>query len=397
MKRINLRFLTLGCAIALYTLSAASGDDDPGRREKTFTVSKGGTLRVEVNVGDINIHTWDKNEVHVLVTGEDEDEELSNIRFRQRENTVSIEYDPEWGPSGDLRFEISIPVQFNVSTETSAGEIRIDGAMTGSLKGETSGGNIRIGSVRGRVELSTSGGDIVTEDIDGDLSLNTSGGDIKVGKVTGATDVHTSGGEISIESCGQSATAETAGGNVSIGDINGDATVSTAGGDITVAKIAGSAKLKTAGGNIDISGANGKVFAKTAGGDIIMENIVGAVDARTSAGNLEIELTPSGTGKSVLTTSVGDAILHIAENTKAVINARVRVQGWWRGSSDNDYFFSDFKEDSYEKSGRDKEVRATYTLNGGGKQISILTTMGNIHIKKTGTPKHSGKRKSKER
>ena len=155
--------------------------------------------------------------------------------------------------------------------------------------------------------------------------------------------------------------------------------------------------MKTAGGNINVGGAKGKIYAKTAGGDIIMENIVGAVDAKTSAGNIDIELTPTGTEKSVLNTSVGDATLRIAGDAKAVINARVRVQGWWRGSDDEEYIYSDYKEDSYEKSGRDREVRAAYTLNGGGQPISILATMGNIHIEKPGTSKHSEKRKSKER
>ena len=367
---------------------APADDYEDGHKEKTFTVTKGGTLSVTVGIGDLKIHTWDKNEVYVQVRGDEEDDEFAEIHIRQRENTIYVEYQPEWGPSGDLVFEISIPVQFNVMLETSGGDIRVDGNMTGSVKGETSGGNIKTASVKGNVKLETSGGDITTEDIDGDLELNTSGGEIRVGKVTGMTDVHTSGGDISVESSGKSVTAETAGGNVNFGDINGDANVSTAGGDISVDKIAGGAKLKTAGGNIKVAGAN-------AGGDVTLEHIVGSVDAKTSAGNLYVELTPTGTSKSVLSTSVGDATLYIPEDAKAVINARVRVQGWWRGSDDEEYIYSDYKEDSYEKSGREREIRALYTLNGGGQQISIQTTMGNIHIEKLKGSKSTDKNKSK--
>jgi len=92
---------------------------------------------------------------------------------------------------------------------------------------------------------------------------------------------------------------------------------------------------------------------------------------------------------------VGDATLYIPEDAKAVINARVRVQGWWRGSDDDEYIYSAYKEDSYEKSGRDREIRAAYTLNGGGQQIQIQTTMGNIHIEKSKGSKSSDKSKSK--
>jgi hypothetical protein len=387
--------------IAAYAVSEAHsapeahpGDYEDGQKEKTFTVTKGGTLSVNVGIGDLKIHTWDKNEVYVRVRGDEDDDKLSKIHIRQRENTVYVEYEQEWGNSGDLVFEISIPVQFNVSLETSGGDIRIDGSVTGTVKGETSGGNIRTAAVKGNVNLETSGGDITTEDIDGDLTLNTSGGDIRVGKVTGMTDVHTSGGEISVESSGKSVVAETAGGNVSFGDINGDANVSTAGGDITVEKISGGAKLKTAGGNISVAGANGKVYAKTAGGDVSLEHIVGSVDVKTSAGNLYVELTPAGTSQSTLSTSVGDATLYIPSDAKAVINARVRVQGWWRGSDEEDYIYSDYKEDTFEKSGREKEIRAMYTLNGGGQQISIQTTMGSIHIVKPNGSK-SPEKKSK--
>jgi len=395
MKRLT--FIAFMCALltTLQAHAAAADNYEEGRKEKTFTVTKGGSLSVTVGIGDIKVHTWDKNEVYVLVKGDEEEDEFAEIHIRQRDNAIYVEYQPEWGPSGDLLFEISIPVQFSVMLETSGGDIRLDGKLTGTVKGETSGGNISTASVKGNVNLETSGGDITTEDIDGDLTLNTSGGDIRVGKVTGMTDVHTSGGEISVESSGKSVVAETAGGNVNIGDINGDANVSTAGGDISVDKIAGGAKLKTAGGNIRVAGANGKVYAKTAGGDVTLEHIVGSVDAKTSAGNLYVELTPTGTSKSTLSTSVGDATLYIPEDAKAVINARVRVQGWWRGSDEDDYIYSDYKEDSFEKSGREREIRALYTLNGGGQQISIQTTMGNIHIEKPSGSKSKENKKSK--
>ncbi len=392
---MNVILLIAACSMLFASPAAAAGNES-GNLKKSFTVGMGGSLDVSVNIGDILINTWDKNEVSVEVTS-DEDEEPGGVRIYQKETTVFVEYEPRWGTTDGLQFRINVPSQFNVTMETSAGEIHVKGSLTGSVSGSTSGGNIMIGSVKGIVKLETSGGDIVTGDIDGDLALTTSGGDIRVGKVSGTSDVQTSGGEIVIERSGKSVNAETAGGNVNIGDVNGDAVVSTSGGDIIMETISGGAELKTAGGNIRVQGANGKVVAKTAGGDIVLENIVGSVDAKTSAGNLQVELTPSGAGKSLLSTSVGDVVLYLAENAKASVTARVKVKGWWRSRSEEENIYSDYKEDTFEKDERTREIRATFSLNGGGQAISLQATMGNIHILKPDEMKHSTKRKSNKR
>src|SRR5436190_5202267 len=309
MKRLMRITFAAVCLIAVTNSAWPSQGNEDGnaKREKTFTVKKGGELRVSVNAGEIRIKTWEKNEVHVRVVGESDDEGMQDLRLKQSENTISVEYDPEWGSSSDVEFDISIPSQFNISLETSAGDIGIEGKLSGTVNAHTSGGNIQTGALAGPVDLNTSGGDIVTGDVDGDLTLHTSGGNIQTGKVTGTSEVKTSGGDIIIESSGKSMIAKTAGGNVQVGDINGDATVVTSGGDIILDKVSGNAKLKTAGGNIRIDGANGKVTASKAGGDITMDNIVGSIEAKTASGNLDVDLSPGSTGQSTFSTSMGDA------------------------------------------------------------------------------------------
>jgi DUF4097 and DUF4098 domain-containing protein YvlB len=383
MKTLTFLFVAVLCCFAPSHPVYAGGGDNGKGSPKTFTVSKGGTLAVSVNIGDIHIRTWEKNEVSVSADIEGDDD-MEDIKIRQKGNTISVDYEPEWGESGDIRFNINIPSEFNVTLETSAGDLEIDGNLTGTLKGSTSGGSIVVGSVTGMVDMSTSGGDITTEDIKGDLTLNTSGGDIHVGEVTGLTDVRTSGGDITIQRSGKSLTAETAGGNVQVGDVGGDASVSTSGGDIIIETVTGGATLSTAGGNISLASANGTVKAKTAGGDIVMDDITGSVDAKTSAGNIRVALSPAGAGKSRFSTTVGDVWLYIPENAKATINARARLNYWQRHSHEQ-LIFSDYKEEQSTQDESDKDIRATYTLNGGGQAITIETSQGNIHILKPGS------------
>lgn len=393
MKILSVIFISILCLFILVHPAYAADDDGDKGTAKSFTVSKGGTLDISVNMGDIHIQTWDKNEVRV--TADLEEDDFDDVKIKQKGNTISVYYEPEWGSSGDVRFNISIPAEFNVVLETSAGDLEIDGNLTGTVKGLTSGGGIRIGSVTGMVDMNTSGGDIVTEDIKGDVVLNTSGGDIRVGEVTGVTDVHTSGGDISIARSGKSLTAETAGGNVQVGDVGGDATVTTSGGDVIIDNVSGNASLSTLGGNITLMSANGTVKAKTAGGDIVMDNIVGSIDAKTSAGNIRVTFSPSGSGKSRFTTSVGDVALYIPENAKATVSARARLNYWQRRSHEQ-LIFSDFKEESNQKDDIGKEIHASYILNGGGQAISIETSQGNIQILKSEGRSASEKQKGKK-
>ncbi len=375
----------LWVAIGQSRTIAAPGDSDI--QTKSFTVSKGGKLQVDIGVGDIRVHAWEKNEVKVEVEGIDE-KDVNRLKMTQSGNNVFVKYRPNWGWFGgwskeSVRFDINVPSQFDLELETSGGDIELSGSLTGSFNGQTSGGDIRINDdIAGRVEAKTSGGDIQTKKIQDNATLKTSGGNIQVGAVSGEAEVITSGGDIKIESTKKKLIAKTAGGDIVVGDVGGEATISTAGGDVKVGKVSGTASLSTAGGNIELRGASGSVSAKTAGGDINLDDVSGSVEAKTAGGDVRVELIPSGKGKSKLASAGGDVNLFLPENAKATIEARIQVHGWW-GDHDSEYkIYSDFKADSYESDKDTDEIRAKYTLNGGGENISLQTVNANIEIKK---------------
>ncbi len=380
------RFFSMVFLFALPILMAFTPLDDQSTRSKSFTVTKGGLIEVSVDGGDIRVSSWEKNEVFVRAEGIDEDN-LDRLKMDQSGNTVRVEYRNRRGwNSGHTRFEISVPTQFNTDLRTSGGDIEIRGDIDGRIKGSTSGGDVILGNLsKGTVDLSTSGGDMRTGDIQGDVNLRTSGGDIELGKVGGNADVKTSGGDIRVVSVGKTLKASTSGGDISIGDVGGEATVSTSGGDVKVRRVAGWASLSTSGGNIELLGASGKVKANTSGGDIRLEDITGSIEAATAGGDVSAELKPTGTGRSRLSSAGGEITLFIPENAKATIEAIIEIEGRW-GRRNKEYEIkSDFKEDTYDKSGRDdddREIRAIYKLNGGGEDIMLRTVNSNIYIKK---------------
>jgi hypothetical protein len=366
---------------ALLAMTLASARED-GNRSKSFSVSKGGTIEVSTSRGDINISPWDKNEVSIVIEGLD-DEDFDKVKMTQNGNIVRVSYRSRWDDgSGHVRFAISVPSQFNLDMNTSGGDLEVKGELTGKIDGSTSGGDIKLGNVfGGPVEVTTSGGDISTGKIEGDGSLKTAGGDIQVGSVNGSLSVNTSGGNIQVETITKSLDAKTAGGNIIIGNVGGEAHVSTSGGDIKVGKVSGKATLNTAGGDIELKGASGNVNAKTSGGDVKLQNITGSINAKTSGGEVEAELIPSGKGGSKLSSSGGDVRLYIDENSKATIEATIRLDGW--GSRKTRYIVkSEFPKESYETDEEADEIRAVYKLNGGGELIELSTSNSNIEIHK---------------
>jgi DUF4097 and DUF4098 domain-containing protein YvlB len=344
---------------------AATRDGEEGKESKSFNVTKGGQLEVNVSGGDIELNTWEKDEVNVVVDGIDE-EDMDYVKITQTGNTVRVEYRPRWNSSGDVLFKISLPAQFDADVRTSGGNIEVRGTIKGKLTGSTSGGDIRTG------------------DIEGTMDMKTSGGDIKLGTVSGEAEVKTSGGDIRVEKVGKSLRASTAGGDVEVGDVGGDAVLSTSGGEVKVGKVSGSATLKTAGGDIELRSASGTVEAKTAGGNIRLENITGSIDAKTAGGDIVAELIPSGKGPSGLRSSGGNVILSVPSDAKATIEATIRIRNGWMHFAEKYDIHSDFKEESKTVDKDEQEIHAVYKLNGGGDAITLETTNGNIEVRKLG-------------
>jgi DUF4097 and DUF4098 domain-containing protein YvlB len=375
-----LRLLTAALAILSAMTLASAGED--GSRSNSFKISKGGTLEVSTSMGDIHITPWEKNEVSFVVEGLD-DEDLDNVKTNKNGNTIRISFRSRWNDgSGHVRFDISVPSQFNLDLNTSGGDLEVKGTITGKIGGSTSGGDIKLGNVfTGPIDVSTSGGDIATGKLEGEGHLKTAGGDIHVGSVNGSLYVNTSGGSIKVETVSKTLEAKTAGGDISIGDVGGEARVSTSGGDVNVGKVSGRATLSTAGGDIELRGASGKVSARTSGGDVKLQNITGSIDAKTAGGEVEAELIPSGKGGSRLASSGGDVRLFIDENSKATIEATIRLDGWgWKKSR---YVVkSEFPKESYETDEDGGEIRAVYKLNGGGEVVELSTSNSNIEIHK---------------
>lgn len=372
---------------------------------KTFAVTSGGTLSVRGISGDVKLTAWDKASVEIretarlkVFTRAEAEEILQRLEgeISQNGNQVGIDGGDEW-EWADRQLEISLPTQFTVMLRISDGDVTLRGVSGslelrtshgdvevadagGTLDIHTSAGNLEVLNLKGRLDAKTSGGNIRIANVTEDAMLNTSGGNIRVNDVQKALTARTSGGEIEIRNAGGNVEARTSGGNISLQSCAGDAVLRTSGGDIDAETIAGNLEAKTSGGEVNGNNIAGRVDAATSGGDINFRNVRGAVRAATSAGDVEVEITLTDFKQDhriYLESSSGTIRLYLPEKLPATISAEIRRNSRWNRNE----IYSDFPL-SGEDTGSERTLRKRGDINGGGDEIILETTGGDIYIKR---------------
>jgi hypothetical protein len=281
--------------------------------EKTFAVQPGGTLTVNTQGGDIRVLAGGDQEVRIVArqrfpradTEAEADEVMRDLTFEltQQGNDVSVLTKSDrrlsgfnWGNHVQIDFTITVPSRYTADIRTSGGDINV-GGLTGRLSAQTSGGDIELARIDGEINASTSGGDIALAEGTAGARLRTSGGDIRVGRIARKADLETSGGDIEVRSAGASVDASTSGGDVAAtfeGGVPADATLSSSGGDI-VARIRQDSSFRldasTSGGGVDAAGLTLTIERGGVGKNRLVGSVNGGgplLKLRTSGGDIRI-------------------------------------------------------------------------------------------------------------
>lgn len=205
--------------------------------EKSIPTEPGKELVTSLIAGNIEITTGSSNEVNVKVYGNDEAEEKIIFTAEQTSTGVKVEgkqKDKKNLKNLTIRVEISVPSNYD-------------------LKLYSSGGNLTVKNISGKIETNTSGGNIKIDDTKGNLEAYTAGGNVTINSSNGNIKVSTSGGKISINGFEGNVDASTAGGDIILDGKNGKIEASTAGGSI----------------KLDYTGKNSGIELSTLGGNII--------------------------------------------------------------------------------------------------------------------------------
>jgi hypothetical protein len=339
--------------------------------EKRLTVSKGDKLSVNVNYGEIIITTWEKNE---LLIKSDDDE--NGIEIKQSGNYVSVN-----GGSEGSDILISAPSNFNIEAKTNAGSVTIKGNISGKISLYTSGGDIKTENIYGWLDANTGGGNISIGTVKGSAKINSGGGDMNVGDVDGDLKLNTGGGNVKAGRITKSLKLNTGGGNIAVTEIGKDAGINTGGGNILVDKSGGKIDMTTGGGDIKLNSSKDEIKAKTGSGSVMIQNASGRMNIYSGSGDIDIYFTSGYKGNSEFTTNNGNVALSYLSNIKATIT--VKVNGWDNSEESSiENIQSDYKASSIVKHGKDNYETAVYQINGGGNNINVTVTNGNVVLKK---------------
>lgn len=229
-------------------------------KEKSFEISPGKNINIDLSSGDVEVTCWNKSEVSVKIYGNEK--AFKKMDFNIDGNDESIEVTGKNKSSGsswlsniEVKVEIKVPSKFNLDINTA-------------------GGDIKSGGINGTAHLNTSGGDVWADKFSGNLDLSTSGGDVYLFCTDAQIDAETSGGDIKLEYTGENKGIElsTSGGDIEIKlakDFKASIDLSTSGGDVScslnMSNVKKSGETSLVG---DLNGGGKKLNAHTSGGDI---------------------------------------------------------------------------------------------------------------------------------
>jgi len=287
--------------LALTSCAALAATEE--QTNKTFQVTSGGALVVDVDFGSINVVTNSTDAVVInvwrKVTRSSVDKEqkfLSEnpVVFMQEGNTITVRCHPpikekfHWFGGfenrNEAKYTIQVPAQFNARLNTSGGGIAVSN-LIGEVKADTSGGGLRFAQIQGPLTGDTSGGGIRVTDCGGPIKIQTSGGGIDVTGGSGSLDGDTSGGTIAVKSFKGPVSVETSGGGITIENVEGKIKGDTSGGSILavlLSPLPGDVSLSTSGGGVTVK---------------VPADVAFNLDAETSGGGVRCDLPVTVQGK----------------------------------------------------------------------------------------------------
>jgi len=158
--------------------------------EESREVSSDADVTIELIAGNIRVVAWNRDEIRVSGTINDEFEEFE---MSGDEDDISIEISPPEGKHRNVKLEadleINVPAGVELSFETVSAPLSLEG-LTGSASIETVSGNVDVRSDLEELEIEAISG---TVDIEATRRLQSASVEIISGKVTMTGDLHASG------------------------------------------------------------------------------------------------------------------------------------------------------------------------------------------------------------
>jgi hypothetical protein len=186
--------------------------------------------------GNIEINTWQKEEVYIKVYYNREAKEKIFFSIKNTEQGVKLFELPAKGDSlidPKIYYEITVPSKYHLYLSTSVGNAVIS-ELTGDIKFYSASGNFTGSKLNGSLKINTEDGNISLLNVSGESKFYTATGNIKVSSLYGNASADTKSGNILITNVSAVlfASSETGDINVETGGVNYGIDLSSNFGDI---------------------------------------------------------------------------------------------------------------------------------------------------------------------
>lgn len=229
--------------------------------------------------------------------------------------------------SGDILSEIGLIIRDGFTVSTTSGDVRFPKVQAGRIQASSTSGDIALGQTTGSLTMSTTSGSIRLDGAEGEeADISTTSGDITVGQAQGRMEVSTTSGGIQISGQKGSLQISTTSGDITLGQVTGDMTLSTTSGlirlkegqgdfdaestsgDIRVGSLAGRFDMDTTSGELSVSGIDSHGAAHSVSGDIqiLLTGLAGDLDISTTSGTVELGFPKTASFQFCFDTTSGE-------------------------------------------------------------------------------------------
>jgi hypothetical protein len=391
--------LPAGAWAARSGASARPGDRGPrltSALSGTVETREGERLHLFTDLGKVVIHTQNSGKVDYQVHLET-DASQKDAKLLLKSFVITAHVTPDGvtlrGQTSNrqcagrlwVAFDVNVPKNYSLDVTSGGGGIELDD-VNGRVTLSTAGGNITAGNIGGSAHLETDGGHITVKNVEGELVAFTGGGHITTGSISGNASLRTAGGHVRAAAVGGAAHLETGGGNISLERSGTQLVAETSGGEIEVGEASGLVRARTGGGGIRVVRVSGPTNLETVGGSIYLTQVDSAVKASAGAGGITAWFAGPAKlpGMCELESSDGDIVVYLPRQFPVTIDARIQMGDEHRVIVDPAFPLKVFYDNA---AGGAKTIRAEGALNGGGEVLRLRAISGNIRLALSDTNK----------
>jgi DUF4097 and DUF4098 domain-containing protein YvlB len=154
--------------------------------DETVPVQKGGRLLVNNFAGDVIIHTWNRDAVHVVARHQGR----TSVTIRPTVAGLSVSASASRGPEGSVDYEITTPAWMPVRVEGTYNFVTVEGAQN----------EVYANTVRGDVLVKGGSGLVTAKSVEGEVRVEGARGKINVSSVNEKVTILDTSGDITAES-----------------------------------------------------------------------------------------------------------------------------------------------------------------------------------------------------